>query len=145
MAKLTAKYETVMVFSMQNGEDNAKALAEKFTDLISKNGTITHTDTWGQRALAYPINDETVGYYVVVQFTSDPAFPAELDRVYKITDGVLRTLIVTPDEELEKAKAAKAKAAEAAAQAVQAAPAAAEETEAPAPAIEEAAAAPEQA
>ncbi len=94
MAQVKAKYETVMVFSMKNGEESVNALVEKFNKLISDNGTIDNVDTWGQRVLAYPINDETVGYYVVVEFTSAPEFPAELDRIYKITDGVLRSLIV---------------------------------------------------
>ncbi|MEM1483400.1 30S ribosomal protein S6 [Oscillospiraceae bacterium PP1C4] len=97
MAKLTANYETVMVFSVKNGEESVTALVEKFNKLISENSTINKVDTWGQRALAYPINDETAGYYVVVDFTSTPEFPAELDRVYKITDGVLRTLIVAKE------------------------------------------------
>ncbi len=94
MAQVTAKYETVMVFSMKNGEESVNALVDKFNKLISDNGTIDNVDTWGQRQLAYPINDETVAYYVVVEFTSVPSFPAELDRIYKITDGVLRSLIV---------------------------------------------------
>lgn len=97
MAKLTANYETVMVFSMKNGEESVNALVEKFNQLISSNATINNVDTWGQRALAYPINDETVGYYVVVEFTSKPEFPAELDRIYKITDGVLRSLIIAKE------------------------------------------------
>ena len=94
MAQVKANYETVMVFSMKNGEESVTALVEKFNKLISENATIVNVDTWGQRALAYPINDETVGYYVVVEFTSTPEFPAELDRIYKITDGVLRSLII---------------------------------------------------
>ena len=99
MAQLKANYETVMVFSMKNGEEGVNALVEKFNALISENATITKVDTWGQRTLAYPIEDETVGYYVVVEFTSGPAFPAELDRIYKITDGVLRSLIVVKGDE----------------------------------------------
>lgn len=97
MAKLTANYETVMVFSVKNGEESVTALVEKFNKLITDNATITNVDTWGQRALAYPINDENAGYYVVVEFTSEPAFPAELDRIYKITDGVLRNLIIVKE------------------------------------------------
>lgn len=98
MAKLTANYETVMIFSVKNGEEGINALVEKFNTLIAENATITKTDVWGQRALAYPINDETAGYYVLIEFTSTPEFPAELDRVYKITDGVLRSLIVVKEE-----------------------------------------------
>ena len=97
MAQLSANYETVMVLSLKNGEDDAKALAEKFQKLIADNGTIGKIDTWGQRALAYPMDDETIAYYVVIEFSSKPDFPKELDRVYKITDGVLRSLIVTKE------------------------------------------------
>ena len=67
---------------------------EKFKALIEQNGTIDSVDDWGKRRLAYEIQDELEGYYVLVNFTCPPEFPAELDRVYKITDGVLRSLIV---------------------------------------------------
>ena len=116
MAQLKANYETVMVFSMKDGEEAVNALVEKFQTLINENATVDKVDTWGQRTLAYPINDETVGYYVVVQFTSTPDFPAELDRIYKITDGVLRSLIVVRPEEKPMAKKAEEPAAEAAPQ-----------------------------
>jgi small subunit ribosomal protein S6 len=51
-------------------------------------------DEWGKRRLAYLIDDQAEGYYVLVNFSANPDFPAELDRVFKITDGVLRTMIV---------------------------------------------------
>ena len=102
MAQLTANDETVMVLSRKNGEEGVNTLVEKFNTLIADNAEITKVDTWGQRALAYPMNDETVGYYVVINFTSKPDFPAELDRIYKITDGVLRSLIVAKEPEEEK-------------------------------------------
>ena len=92
------KYETVMVFSTAITEEETKALVEKVTNLIAKNGTVESVDEWGKRRLAYPINDENDGYYVLVNFSCEPDFPAELDRVLKITDGVLRSLIVAKDE-----------------------------------------------
>ena len=98
MAKLTANYETVMIFNVQTGEEGIAALSEKFKNLISANGTITNVEDWGKRRLAYPIEDETEGYYLFVEFTSAPEFPAELDRIYKITDGVLRSMIVNKVE-----------------------------------------------
>jgi len=94
MAKLHENYETIMILNTKNSEEEIKALVEKFTTLISKNGTIETVEEWGKRKLAYEINDEAEGYYVYVTFNCTPDFPAELDRVYKITDGVLRTLIV---------------------------------------------------
>ncbi len=91
-------YEIVMVFSLSKGEEAVEALKTKFTDLISKNGTLGEVEEWGKRKLAYPINYETEGYYIVADFSCDEAFPAELDRVINITDGVLRSLIVAKGE-----------------------------------------------
>ena len=89
-----AKYETVAVFSVKAGEEKAKELVEKFKALIEANATIESIDEWGKRKLAYPINYETEGYYMLVNFSCEPDFPAELDRVVKITEGVLRSLTV---------------------------------------------------
>ena len=55
-------------------------------------------DDWGKKRLAYPINDETEGVYTVINFTSEPDFPAELDRVFKITEGVLRSMTLAVEE-----------------------------------------------
>ena len=90
-------YEPVLVLSTTLGEEGAAALLEKFKGLIEKNAENVAVDEWGKRRLAYPINDETEAFYYLISFESEPAFPAELDRVYKITDGVLRTLIVKKD------------------------------------------------
>ena len=91
-------YEIVMVFSLSKGEEAVNALKTKFTDLISKNGTLGEVEEWGKKKLAYPINYEADGYYVLINFSSDESFPAELDRVINITDGVLRSLIVAKGE-----------------------------------------------
>lgn len=87
-------YETMLVFSVANGDEAVTALVEKFKALIEANGTIESVDEWGKRKLAYPINYETEGYYMLVNFTCEPVFPAELDRIVKITEGVLRALTV---------------------------------------------------
>ncbi len=92
------KYELVLVFSLTKGEEAVEALKTKFFDLINKNGTLGEVDEWGKRKLAYAINYETEGYYVIAQFESDENFPAELDRVINITDGVLRSMIVAQGE-----------------------------------------------
>lgn len=94
MAKLTESYESVVILSTQLSEEEIKAMVEKITALISENGTLDSIDEWGKRRLAYEIDDQTEGYYVLFNFTSKPEFPAELDRIYQITDGILRTLIV---------------------------------------------------
>lgn len=88
-------YETIMVISVKLDEAAISSLVEKFKTLIESHGEITgNIEEWGKRKLAYEIDDQKEGYYVCINFTSDPQFPAELDRVYKITDGVIRSLIV---------------------------------------------------
>lgn len=94
MAKLTGSYEAIIVVSLKNGEEQAKSLVEKFSNMISENGTLGNVNEWGKRKLAYPINYETDGYYAVYTFESNPDFPAELNRVMGITEGVLRSIIV---------------------------------------------------
>ena len=93
MAKISASYETIIIFNTKLGEEAIKALTEKFKSLIEENGTLDVINEWGKRKMAYAIEDETEGFYVLYNFTCKPDFPAELDRVLKITDGVLRSLI----------------------------------------------------
>ncbi len=89
------KYESIVVFSVLNKTDeDVQALVEKFKALIEKNGTLESVDEWGTRKLAYLINDEADGYYVLFNFECEPAFPAELERIAGITEGVLRSIVV---------------------------------------------------
>ena len=93
MAKLTGNYEAMVVFSVKNGEEPIKPRIAKFNEMIEANGSDVTVNEWGKRKLAYAINYETEGYYVLWNFTAKPDFPAELERVLKITDGVIRFLI----------------------------------------------------
>lgn len=94
MATVKSSYESIVVFSLKSGEEAINSLIQKFKDLIEANGTLDGFDEWGKRKLAYEINKETEGFYVLFNFTSNRDFPKELDRVYKITDGILRSIIV---------------------------------------------------
>lgn len=85
-------YEAMLVFSVKNGDEAAQELFNKFKTLIEKNGTISNIDEWGKRKLAYDINYESEGYYVLVEYSAEPEFPAEFERVLGITEGVLRFL-----------------------------------------------------
>ncbi len=89
-----SKYEAVVVLSVKNGDEATQSLVEKFKALIEANGTLESVDEWGKRKLAYEINDEAEGHYVLFNFESEPTFPAELERIANITDGVLRSLVV---------------------------------------------------
>ena len=98
MAKKSATYELMVVISLAKGEENAQTIWEKFKKLIEKHAELGEVDEWGKRKLAYPINYESDAYYVVAGFTSAPEFPAELDRILNITDGVLRSMITVIEE-----------------------------------------------
>ena len=92
MEKRIGSYETLFVINAALLEEEIKALVEKFTALVSANGTLEKVDEWGKRRLAYPINDLTEGYFVVLSYQSAADFPAEIERVLGITDGILRSM-----------------------------------------------------
>ena len=93
MAKISGKYEVLYILDPALGEEGIAALVEKFKALVESNGTLTSIDEWGKRRLAYPINDLMEGHYVLMTFDAKPELPAELDRVFKITEGIMRSLI----------------------------------------------------
>ena len=97
MTEIKRGYETVFVVDTTLGDDAVKSLVEKFKALIEKNATIDQIDEWGKKRLAYEINYKTEGYYVLINFTSAPEFPAELERNYKITEGILRSIVILKD------------------------------------------------
>ena len=98
MAKITGKYEALYIIDPAQGEEGITALVEKFKAMVEAEGTVANIDEWGKRRLAYPINDLNEGYYVLMTFESKPEFPAELERVMKITEGVMRCLTTSVEE-----------------------------------------------
>ena len=106
MEKILNSYETLFVVDCSAGEEATKATVEKFTALIAENGTIENIDEWGKRRLAYPINDKNDGYYVLVNFKSEGSFTAELERVFGITEGILRSIVIRHIEDKKTKKEA---------------------------------------
>ena len=98
MAKTTEKYEMMYIINPNLSEEETAGVVEKFKALVEQNGTLEEMEEMGKRKLAYEINYISEGYYVLVKFTSGPDFPAELDRVLGITDGILRSLITRRPE-----------------------------------------------
>lgn len=93
MAKNSAKYEVLYIINPTIGEEETAALVEKFKAMVEAEGTLTSIDEWGKRRLAYPIEDLTEGYYVLMTCECKPELPAELDRVFKINENIMRSLI----------------------------------------------------
>ncbi len=91
------KYETIFIINSEVGEEATKALVEKFKTLLETSTQLESIDEWGKRKLAYEIDDKNEGYYVLANFSSEPSFPAELERVYKITEGILKYIVIAKD------------------------------------------------
>ncbi len=92
------KYEAMMVLSCTKDEETLKGLVAKLRGIIETNATIDSFDEWGKRRLAYQINYENDGYYILCVFESNSDFPKELTRIFNITDGVLRTMILAKED-----------------------------------------------
>lgn len=98
MEKLTNSYETLFIVDVQLADEEIKATIEKFTSLIESNGTLGEISEWGKRRLAYPINDKNEGYYVLVNFEAEGAFPAELERLFGIDDRIMRSIVIRHED-----------------------------------------------
>ena len=98
MAKINANYEAMYILDPSLSEEQTAALVAKFKNVVEANGTVSEIDEWGKRRLAYPINDLMEGYYVLMTFTAAPAVPAELDRIFRITEGVMRSMIICKEQ-----------------------------------------------
>ena len=88
------KYEALFIINPDLGEEEIKALIEQFKNLLESSAQLESIDEWGKRRLAYPIKYKNEGYYVLVNFSAGPDFPYELDRNFKITDGIMKHIII---------------------------------------------------
>ena len=104
METIKNSYETLFVIDPDLTEEATRTMIEKFTKLISDNCEIESVDEWGKRRLAYPINDKPEGYYVLVNFKSDPSLPSELERIFGITEGIMRSIVIRHEEKKPRAK-----------------------------------------
>ena len=127
MEKVINSYESLFIVDVSKGDAVTEAAVNKFTSLIEANAEIVDVAKWGKRRLAYPINDMPEGYYVVATFKSAPDFPAEFERLAKIDETILRSMVIRLDYDAAERKAVKA--AEAAAKAAAAEAVVAEEAE----------------
>ena len=92
------KYEAMVIFYPNLEEEKRNALLERFKGIIEAGGSITTLDEWGMRKLAYLIDDLAEGYYVLINFESNPEVVSEFDRIAKIADGIMRHMITRVEE-----------------------------------------------
>ena len=105
MEKILGSYETLFAVNTLLPEEEIKATVDKFAALIAENGTVESVNEWGKRRFAYPVNDIAEGYYVCITFKAKADFPAELERIYGISDAILRSIVVRLDESKKKPEA----------------------------------------
>ena len=98
-------YETLFIIDASLTEEAIKGLVDKFTALIAEHGKVSEVNEWGKRRLAYPINDKEEGYYVLVNFESEGNLPAELERIFGITEGIMRSIVIRHEDKKAAAQA----------------------------------------
>lgn len=98
-------YETLFIIDASLSEEAIKGLVDKFTALIAEHGKVFEVNEWGKRRLAYPINDKEEGYYVLVNFESEGNLPAELERIFGITEGIMRSIVIRHEDKKAAAQA----------------------------------------
>lgn len=93
------QYEALYIINPLLEEEPTKAVVDKFSEVVTSNGgSISDIDKWGKRRLAYPINDQNEGYYVLMTFSGESSLPKELERNFKISDSIMRYLVVKKGE-----------------------------------------------
>ena len=92
------KYESVIIINPSLESEAIKALIEKISNLINNNGKISSVEEVGKKRLAYEIKKNKEGYYIIIKFEANPEFIAELERVYRITDEVIKFIVVKEEE-----------------------------------------------
>ena len=97
MAKINGNYEALYILNPALDEESIAALVAKFKAVVEAGDSAAQVEEWGKRRMAYAIDDMPEGYYALVEFDAKPDFPAELDRIYKITDGIIRSIIVAKE------------------------------------------------
>ncbi|ERI90508.1 ribosomal protein S6 [Clostridiales bacterium oral taxon 876 str. F0540] len=93
------KYETIFILHPSLDEEAVKANVEKFKGVIENGGgVVDNVDFWGKRKLAYEISKVNEGYYTLVNFTANTDLPKELDRIFRISDSVIRHIIIKEEQ-----------------------------------------------
>lgn len=92
------KYEAVFIFAPSVDEETRNGMVEKFKGIIETNGSLLGIDEWGSRKLAYEIDDLTEGYYILLNLEAESEVIDELTRVTKITEGIIRHMIVRDEK-----------------------------------------------
>jgi len=92
------KYESVVIINPNLEAESIKALINKFSDLINTDGKVVSVEEVGNKKLAYEIKKQKEGYYIIFKFEANPALISELERNYRITDAVMKHIVIKEEE-----------------------------------------------
>lgn len=92
------KYESVIIINPSLEEQGMKDVITKFTDLINKDGKVENIEEVGKKKLAYEIKKNSEGYYVIITFEANPDFITELERIYRITDDIMKFITIRKED-----------------------------------------------
>jgi len=92
------KYENVIIINPSLEEQGMKDVITKFTDLINKDGKVENVEEVGKKKLAYEIKKNSEGYYVIITFEANPDFITELERIYRITDDIMKFITIRKED-----------------------------------------------
>lgn len=92
------KYEVMFIIDPTLEDAQKDATVETVKGIIASEGEVENVDVWGMRKLAYPIQKKNEGYYVVIDFSADTELPKELDRRLRISDNVIRHMIISKED-----------------------------------------------
>lgn len=92
------KYEAIYILRPNLEEEKRNELIEKFNGIINNDGEVTKVDEWGTRKLAYEIEKLREGFYVYLNFNANVSLPHELERNFKISDDVIRYIVVNLED-----------------------------------------------
>ncbi len=92
------QYESVIIINPSLEEEGVKNLVAKFTDLINMDGKVESVEEMGKKKLAYEVKKNKEGYYVLINFEAKPELIAELERNYRITDEVIKFIVVRKED-----------------------------------------------
>lgn len=91
-------YECIVIFRPDIEEEKRTAGLEKFKSIIATDGEVVSVDTWGTKRLAYEIMKFKEGFYYLINFKSSTELPKELERNFKISDDVIRFMVVNKEQ-----------------------------------------------
>lgn len=91
-------YEVMFIIEAALDQEKKEAAIEMVKEIITAGGEVGKVNIWGTRKLAYPIQKKNEGFYAVIEFKANPDLPKELDRRLKISDSIIRHIIINKDE-----------------------------------------------